>query len=105
MTIPKFPVTVPYVFTVTVVEAEVADAIARLPLDAVHTVDESAKAPDAEAESDTELPESYHPSPVGEAPMVGEYVPVRVVVSVHVLVPVPVIVVPEIAPPAQLFVE
>jgi len=71
------------VFTVTVVEAEVEDAMGRRLL-LEEDQDENENGPVGEAKRETLLPESYQPSAVGEAPRVAEYVPVRVVTRLHV---------------------
>jgi len=61
------------VFTVTVVEAEFADAITRLPLEVLQ--DEKLNGPPADAVSEAEEPESYQPSPVWLAPIEYESLP------------------------------
>ncbi len=88
-------------FTVTVVEALEAEATARF-VASVVLQEEKLKGPVGEDESDTELPESYQPSPVGEALRVVGTVPVRVVTRLPVQDELPETVFPEALPHAVL---
>lgn len=89
--------------TVTVVDASVVDAGARLEVLVVDQ-DEKENGPVGAVLNVTDAPLSYQPSAVGDAPSVIGVVPVRVVVSVQGP-PVPEMVLLEIDPPAQLLEE